>query len=110
MRRGFWILTLALLLAAASHAQTFRQLPANGKLGETGAQQPFPLVQIGDSILRLAPGGRIYDAHNRIILHGALPPEAAVLFAQDMNGDISRIYILRIDELEQIKQRLQQQK
>jgi len=105
------MLALAALLAAASHAQMFRQLPANGKLGELGEQQqPFPLVQIGSEILRLAPGGRIYDANNRIILHGTLPTGGAILFAQDMNGDVSRIYILRADELEQIKQRLQQQK
>lgn len=111
MRRGIWILALAALLAAAGHAQTFRQLPANGKLGDLGGQQhPFPLVQIGNDILRLAPGGRIYDPNNRIILHGALPTDGAVLFTQDMNGDVSRIYILRADELEQIKQRLQQQK
>ena len=104
MRKGIWILAL---VAAMGHAQTFRQLPANGKLGETGPQHPFPLVQIDSNILRLAPGGRIYDSNNRVILHNTLPPAATVLFAQDMNGDVSRIYILRADELEQIRQRAQ---
>ena len=100
-----WILALAAAVATATHAQTFRQLPANGKLGETGQQQPFPLVQINNQVARLAPGGRILDENNRSIVHGALPLGAAVLFVQDMNGDISRIYILRADELEQIRQR-----
>ncbi len=101
-----WILALAAMVAGLGHAQIFRQLPANGRLGElTGQQQPFPLLQIGDQVVRLAPGGRIYDENNRIITHGALPPSAAVLFVQDMNGDISRVYILRADELEQIRQR-----
>jgi hypothetical protein len=101
-----WILALAAAVVTASHAQTFRQLPANGKLGElTGQQQPFPLLQIDSNVLRLAPGGRIYDVNNRIIMHGTLPPSATVLFALDTNGDVSRVYILRADELEQIRQR-----
>jgi hypothetical protein len=32
-----------------------------------------------------------------------------VLFVQDMRGEVSRVYILRVDELEQIRQRQQQQ-
>ena len=101
-----WILALAAAVVTAGHAQVFRQLPADGKLGElTGQQQPFPLLQIDSNVLRLAPGGRIYDVNNRIILHGTLPPSAVVLFVLDMNGDVSRVYILREDELEQIRQR-----
>ena len=109
MRRWIWILALAAAVAAVGHAQTFRPLPANGKLGQlTGQQQPFPLLHIDSNLLRLAPGGRIYDEHNRIILHGTLPATAIVMFVQDMNGDVSRVYILRADELEQIRQRQQQ--
>jgi hypothetical protein len=101
-----WALVLATLVATAGHAQIFRQLPANGRLGVlTGQQQPFPLLQIDDQVVRLAPGGRIFDESNRIIVHGSLPPSATVLFVVDMNGDISRVYILRADELEQIRQR-----
>ena len=98
-------------VVTAAHAQTFRQLPANGQLGQLsgGQQQPYPLVTINDQLARLAPGGRIYDQNNRLIVHGSLPPTAAIVFVQDMNGDVSRIYILRADELAQIQQRLQQQ-
>ena len=108
MRRWIGILALVAAAVTAGHAQTFRQLPANGMLGElTGQQQPFPLLQINNQVVRLAPGGRIYDENNRNIVHGSLPPSAIVLFVQDMNGDISRMYILRADELEQIRQRQQ---
>ena len=108
MRNWIGILALAFAVVTAGHAQTFRQLPANGILGQlTGQQQPFPLLQINDRVVRLAPGGRIVDENNRIIVHGSLPPSATVLFVQDMNGDISRLYILRADELEQIRQRQQ---
>jgi hypothetical protein len=101
-----WILALAAAVVTAGHAQVFRQLPTNGKLGElTGQQQPFPLLLIDNTVVRLAPGGRVYDVNNRIILHGTLPPSATVLFVLDMNGDVSRVYILREDELQQIRQR-----
>jgi len=105
MRRGLWALALTAVIATASHAQMPRQFPANSKLGELiGQQQAFPLLQIDNKILRLAPGGLIIDEHNRTIVHGSLPQQAFVLYVADMNGDISRIVILRPDELERIKQ------
>ncbi|MGH6691945.1 MAG: hypothetical protein ACRET3_07110 [Burkholderiales bacterium] len=98
------MLALATAWIAASHAQMPRQLPADGKLGElVGQSQPFPLLQINNQVVRLAPGGRIYDQQNRTILHTFLPERATVLFVPDMNGDISRIYILRPEELEQLQ-------
>lgn len=105
MRKAMLLLVLSGLLGvAAAHAQLPRTLPANGRLGElVGQQQPFPLLQINNKIVRLAPGGRIYDQNNRIILHTFLPERAHVLFAEDMNGDVSLVYILRPDELEQLQ-------
>jgi hypothetical protein len=104
MRKGIWTLALAVAWVATGHAQLPRNLPAKGTLGElVGQQQPFPLLQIDSKVVRLAPGGRIYDQHNRIILHTLLPEHATVLFVQDMNGDISHVYILRPEELEQLR-------
>ena len=111
MRRWTWILALAIAVASTAYAQISRQLPGDGKLGElTGQQQPYPLLLIDSKVLRLAPGGRIYDQSNRIILHNFLPATATVLFIQDMNGDVARVYILRPDELELVRQRQQQQR
>jgi len=104
MWRWAWAGVLALAIVTASHAQLPRPLPANGKLGElVGRQQPYPLLQINNTILRLAPGGLIYDQHNRTILHNYLPEQAYVLFVQDRNGDVARIFILRPEELEQLQ-------
>lgn len=87
-----------------SHAQLARPLPANGKLGQlVGQQHPFPLVQINNKVARLAPGGLIYDQNNRTILHGVLPAQADVLFVEDMNGHVARIYLLRPEELAQLE-------
>ena len=103
MRKGVWILALAAMFASASHAQLPRQLPANGKLGELIGPQPFPLVQINSKTLRLAPGGRIFNQDNRTIVHGDLPGQAPVYYVEDMNGDVSRIYVLRPEELDSLQ-------
>lgn len=104
MRRWIWTLALAFAWVATGHAQLPRQLPAEGRLGElVNQQQPFPLLQIDNQVVRLAPGGRIYDQNNRTILHTLLPERATVLFLQDMNGDISHVYILRPEELERFQ-------
>jgi hypothetical protein len=104
MRRA-WVLAAVLAFAAASQAQLQRFLPADGQYGELNGQrqQPLPLVQIDKKVLRLAPGGRIFDEHNRLIVHGALPDAAPVLFIQDMHGDISRLYVLLPSEVDRVK-------
>ena len=103
MRKGAWVLALAIALTTIVHAQMPRQFPAGAKFGELVGPQQYPLLQIGDRVLRLAPGGRIYDENNRMIVHVYLPARAYVVYAEDMNGDVSRVYILRPDELAQIQ-------
>jgi hypothetical protein len=105
MGRGAWVLAAALAFAQAAPAQLQRFLPSQGQLGEMSGQQqlPYPLLQIDQKVLRLAPGGRIYDQHNRTIVHGALPDAAPVLFIPDMHGDIARLYILLPEEVERVK-------
>lgn len=105
MRSGAWVLAAALAFAQASPAQLQRFLPSEGRLGELSGQQqqPYPLLQIDKKLMRLAPGGRIYDQHNRIIVHGALPDTGSVLFIPDMQGDIARLFILLPAEVERVK-------
>jgi hypothetical protein len=91
-------------LAAPAAAQLQRLLPANGKLGELAGQQQFPLVQIDRKLLRLAPGGVIVDQNNRFILHNHLPDQAYVLYVLDNRGDLTRIVLLRPDELARLQQ------
>ena len=105
MRSGAWVLAAALAFAQASPAQLQRFLPSQGQLGKLSGQQqqPYPLLRIDNKVVRLAPGGRIYDQHNRIIVHGALPDSASVLFVPDMHGDIARLFILLPAEVERVK-------
>ena len=105
---GRWLVALAFgfAIATAAHAQLVRQLPANGKLGElAGGQHAFPQTQIGGKVVRLTPGALIYDQNNRTILHNALPERADVFYVQEASGEVSRIYILRPEELELVKRR-----
>lgn len=105
MRTGIAAIVLSLALAVPGYAQMSRALPVNGKLGElAGQQNPLPLVQIDQALMRLAPGGRIIDQNNRTIVHGSLPTYAQVLYVLDANGDISRIVILTPEELARIQQ------
>lgn len=105
MRYALWVAALVLGLQGAVLADLPRQLPADGKLGTLSGGQPYPILRIGDKDLRLAPGGRIIDRNNRIILHAYLPEEAEVLYVVDMHGDVSRVWLLRPDEVEQLKRR-----
>ena len=106
MRKGAIVLALALAFATSVHAQLPRQFPPEAKLAElVGQTQPYPLLALDDKVLRLAPGGRVFDEHNRVVLHSYLPKHAHVLYVLDMNGQVSRVYILRPDELKEIQQR-----
>ena len=99
MRKYLLLLILYSLFACtAAYAQHVRMLPAQGERGTLGESQPLPLVKIGSKVFRLAPGGVIYDQSNRFIVHAHLPPDAAVLYTKDLNGDIQRIYILTEQE------------
>ena len=99
------LIVASLLLAGTSYAQ-MRTLPANVKRATVGSQPyALPYVELNSKLVRLAPGGVIYDLNNRTIVHGALPPGADVAFTTDMHGDIARIYILTPHEQAQLDQR-----
>ena len=94
------------LVPLGASAQFIQQrfLPADGVRGTLGEPQAFPGVQIGNQILRLTPGARIYDQSNRTIVHGQLPSGAEVLYVTDKAGDVQRIYVLTDEELLRLKQ------
>jgi len=94
-----------LLLAGTGYAQ-LRTLPAAAKRATVGDRpQVLPYVELGGKVVRLAPGGVIYDQHNRTIVHGALPAGADVAFTTDLRGEIGRIYILTPQEQAQFDRR-----
>ena len=94
------------LVPSDASAQLIQQrfLPADGVRGTLGEPQTFPGVQIGNQILRLTPGARIYDQSNRTIVHGQLASGAEVLYVTGKPGDVQRIYVLTDEELLRLKQ------
>jgi hypothetical protein len=99
-----FVLASALVVAQFSYAQVQRTLPANGKRGVTGEPRPLPMVIINRTEAKLAPGGVIFDANNRTILHQNLPANADIWFQLDLSGNIQRIYILTPDERARLDQ------
>lgn len=95
MRKFLLLLTF---LAAAAPALAQRTLPPDAKRAEIGDQQMLPMVQIGNEVRRLAPGGIIFDAANRRITQGQLLPGTDVVYVLDRNGDVLRIVILTPEE------------
>lgn len=95
MRKLMLLLTF-LVFAAPAWAQ--RALPADAKRGTTGERQMLPMVQIGNEVLRLAPGGIIVNSNNLTITQGQLRPDSEVLYQLDRNGEVLRIVILTPDE------------
>lgn len=113
MRQGFssarnlslLLLVAGWLLSAGNGYAQLRTLPANAKRATVGQPQMLPYVALGGKVVRLAPGGVIYDQNNRTIVQGALPADADVAFTTDMNGDVARIYVLTPQEQAQFNQR-----
>lgn len=92
------LMLLLAFLAFSGAAWAQRALPAEAKRATTGERQMLPLVQLGNEVRRLAPGGVIIDANNRSITHNQLPPGSEVLYQLDRNGEVLRLVILTAEE------------
>lgn len=81
-----------------------RALPYSAKRGElTSAQYPF--VTIGGKRYQLAPGAKVYDKENRIIMPTLYPARAPIAYQEDLNGDIIKIWLLTVEEQRKFKKK-----
>jgi hypothetical protein len=85
------------LLALPQKAWSQRQLPADAAFGEM-TRFAYPLVTIGKRTFRMAPGGKIYNQQNLIIMPAAAPARASVLFKLDTAGELSGVWLLTAQE------------
>jgi hypothetical protein len=97
-----WLLFLAALLVFPSGAWAQRNLPKDAYFATVTAFS-YPQVRFDKLELRLAPGGKIYNEHNLIIMPAAMPPRPSVLFRLDSNGDVSSMWILTSAEASRFK-------
>jgi hypothetical protein len=105
-QRPFFTILLGTALIALFALQPWavagRILPQNAVLGELSATS-YPYVTIGKNQFHLAPGTKIYDQNNRIILPVSMPTRAFVLYKLDANGDLINMWLLTQDELATLK-------
>jgi hypothetical protein len=95
-------LAFAVLLALQLRAIAGRMLPQDAASGELTASK-YPYVTIGSKQFHLAPGSRIFDRNNRIIVPNSLPPGATVLYQVDSNGDLAKMWLLTPEEAADLK-------
>jgi len=86
-----------ILLLGGVAALAARVLPSDAKFAED-AEFSYPYVTANKQTLRLAVGVRIYNEHNLIVMPATVPRKANVLLKTDINGDVSRVWILTDDE------------
>ncbi len=90
----------ACMLSAAAWPQ--RQLPQDARFGEM-TRFAYPQVVISKRTFHMAPGARIYNQQNLIIMPVAMPPRANVLFEVDTAGHLSGIWLLTAQEAARYK-------
>jgi hypothetical protein len=91
-------LMASLLIATAGAWAQGRPIPDDAKRGVMSHQQDM-LLSVDGATVRLAPGGTIRDSNNFIIVPSALPAGGALAdYLLDMNGQVSRAWLLTADE------------
>ena len=90
--------TAMLVLAGATLAFAERTFPEKAMRGDLKAYE-YPSMKIGDHDFRLSPGSRIFNEQNLIIMPASLQVQKApVMYMLDMNGDLSRLWLLTGEE------------
>lgn len=89
------VATLLLTAAAAAHAQAVqREFPAKALRGTMVVVQP-PLVSMDDRATRFAPGARILDSTNKLVMSSTLVnQELVVNYTLDQRGQVHQVWLL----------------
>ncbi|MFZ5558268.1 MAG: hypothetical protein ACOZDY_16370 [Pseudomonadota bacterium] len=98
------ILLFVLAFFFTAGAIAGRTLPEAGRLAQISGFY-YPEVAVGSSVYRLAPGAKIFDQWNRVVMPPRLPVGAKALFLLDANGNIVRVWLLTPEELAAVEQR-----
>jgi hypothetical protein len=92
---GLAVATALLAVAPSASAQFTRNFPREALKGTLVVTAP-PLAVLNGQAAQLAPGARVRDMQNMIVLSGALVgAELKVLYTFDDRGNLKDIWILR---------------
>ena len=97
MKRSLTILALLCLAAPALAQLQVRTLPAEAKRGKIRHVQE-QYVQIDGTTARLSAGAQVRDAHNRILVPTAIPPDSLVKYTLGAQGEVTAVWILTEQE------------
>jgi|WetSurMetagenome_2_1015567.scaffolds.fasta_scaffold699209_1 hypothetical protein len=103
LMRGFLklLLLVALAFGATQAGLAGRNFPENAKRGDLKALD-YPQMKIGSQVYRLAPGGKIYDTMNMIVMPDPSKLRAGpILYTIDFNGHVSAVWLLTAEEAAQ---------
>lgn len=92
------LLMAVLSLAVAAQAGILRQLPPLAKKGELAGAAEWKVV-IDGKTYPMAPGIRIRDTRNMIIVPFALKGPAVVRYTQDVTGAVDNVWFLTPEEM-----------
>ncbi len=97
------VLMLCLLGLALPALAQLRSFPAGAMAGQL-LDSAYPNYLIGDRVYRAAPGLRIYDQSNRMVLPGSVRPTGPVLYQLDLQGNLLKLWILTPAEAARLTQ------
>ena len=80
------------------------QLPADARFGELKGLA-YPLARIGKDTLRLAPGAKIYNTQNLIVMPASVAGTGPVLYKLDGRGEVAQLWLLTAQEAAAAKKR-----
>lgn len=103
-----WIRTacagVALAAATVAFAQTtIRSAPADVKPAIIAVSATPPIITVNGQADRLAPGARVRDRDNRIVLPASLAGQSLyTVYRRDISGMVGDVWLLNADEYEKV--------
>jgi hypothetical protein len=95
------LLLLTSVLAGSAYAQ--RNFPAGVKPADL-RDITYPNVRIDDKTYRFAPGARIYNTNNLMLVVNSAPKTGKVIFQLDTQGNVLKLWILTPEEAARLSQ------
>lgn len=93
-----WMAALLWALVVATPAFAFRILPDNVVYGELEDLSP-PYMKIGGKVFRIAPGSKIRDQDNRIVVPVSAPSKGRIAYNFDYLGQVLGVWFLTPAEI-----------
>ena len=98
MGKSLSVLGLLAWLLLFAPAQAARDFPQDALRGTLTAHA-YPNYRIGSATYRLAPGGRIFNEQNLIVMPASLPArKAEIMYRLDYQGYLSEVWLLTREE------------